>query len=541
MTANARRTWGFLAAAALGFASISAMAQDRPGSAPDRSQEQDADRSQTGQSRIGQDGMLGSEGSQLPPEQMSAMMEKAQHSLADSIRIAERQIPGARTFRAECRFLRDSAQAQIGQQKDRATGAQDDRLQGQPEVVCVVSMVTTDRQITEVAIDTATGRVIGQRGAMAGRTGSDGEEELDSADRLARTRTGLSDRQPGLTDPQTGVGERRQTGITDRDQTGITNRDQTGRDTTRDIAGRSQQDTRGSDTARTGETQTGQPPAGQGQPDTNRSMAGASVTGKEFRAPQRWQKASDLIGKDVTNTADEDLGDLKDIVVDADSGRILYGVVDFGGFLGIGNKLFAVPWGAINLSADYKELVINVNKERLKQAEGFNEDQWPEFANEQWAGRTHEFYGQEPYWKSGSAAAGATGSQGEYHRLWNQPVKQWQKASDLMGKGFVNRQSEPLGELEDLVVDPDGQRLLYGIVDAKGKNHAVPWQALDLTDNAEHVMLASGTQSLEESAAFVDDDWPDFTDESWAMRTYRSYSVTPFWITDEGERTERNP
>ncbi|HYG31471.1 MAG TPA: PRC-barrel domain-containing protein, partial [Methylophilaceae bacterium] len=63
----------------------------------------------------------------------------------------------------------------------------------------------------------------------------------------------------------------------------------------------------------------------------------------------RLMGADTLIGNDVANHKDEDLGDIKEIMLDVPNGRIAYAVLSFGGFLGMGNKLFAVPWEALKL------------------------------------------------------------------------------------------------------------------------------------------------------------------------------------------------
>jgi sporulation protein YlmC with PRC-barrel domain len=107
------------------------------------------------------------------------------------------------------------------------------------------------------------------------------------------------------------------------------------------------------------------------------------MTHDDFSIPRRSQKATDLMGKKVVNGSNENLGKLEDIVVDAHSGRILYGVLSFGGFLGMGDKLFAIPWESLELPADAKDVVLNVNKDRLKNAEGFDKSHWPNFADEQ--------------------------------------------------------------------------------------------------------------------------------------------------------------
>jgi sporulation protein YlmC with PRC-barrel domain len=66
----------------------------------------------------------------------------------------------------------------------------------------------------------------------------------------------------------------------------------------------------------------------------------------------RFLSASTLIGAQVRNPQDESLGDLKDAMIDTTSGKIAYGVLSFGGVLGVGNKLFAIPWDSFRGAAE---------------------------------------------------------------------------------------------------------------------------------------------------------------------------------------------
>jgi len=107
--------------------------------------------------------------------------------------------------------------------------------------------------------------------------------------------------------------------------------------------------------------------------------------------------ADTLIGNDVYNHNEEDLGDIKEIMLDVRSGRVSYAVLSFGGFLGMGEKLFAVPWNALKLDTVNKRFVLNVEKERLENAPGFDKDNWPNMADESWATEIHSFYGTKPF------------------------------------------------------------------------------------------------------------------------------------------------
>lgn len=108
--------------------------------------------------------------------------------------------------------------------------------------------------------------------------------------------------------------------------------------------------------------------------------------------------AGTMIGDTVRNPQGEDLGTIEEIMLDVETGRTAYAVLSFGGFLGLGDKLFAIPWKALSLDAENHQFVLDVDRETLENAEGFDKDDWPQFADRTWGTRIHEYYGQTPYW-----------------------------------------------------------------------------------------------------------------------------------------------
>ena len=94
--------------------------------------------------------------------------------------------------------------------------------------------------------------------------------------------------------------------------------------------------------------------------------------------------ADTLIGNDVYNSEDEKLGTIKEFMIDMSSGKISYAVLSFGGFLGVGDRLFAVPWQALQLDTEKKAFTLNVSKDKLKNAPGFDKDHWPSMADRSW-------------------------------------------------------------------------------------------------------------------------------------------------------------
>lgn len=108
--------------------------------------------------------------------------------------------------------------------------------------------------------------------------------------------------------------------------------------------------------------------------------------------------ANTLIGNAVYNLAEEHLGEIKEIMLDTVSGRVAYAVLSHGGVLGVGDKLFAVPWNALRLDTANKRFLLEADKERLKNAPGFNKDAWPRMADRHWGSNVHDYYGTRPYW-----------------------------------------------------------------------------------------------------------------------------------------------
>lgn len=108
--------------------------------------------------------------------------------------------------------------------------------------------------------------------------------------------------------------------------------------------------------------------------------------------------SSSLEGDDVVNNANEKLGTIQDIMIDVPHGRVAYAVLSRGGILGMGDKLFAIPWTALTLDTQRKCFVLDIDVQHFEEAEGFDKNDWPRMADLGWATRVHEYYNQPPYW-----------------------------------------------------------------------------------------------------------------------------------------------
>ena len=103
--------------------------------------------------------------------------------------------------------------------------------------------------------------------------------------------------------------------------------------------------------------------------------------------------ASTLDGNDVKNADGESLGHVKDIMLDTTNNRVAYYVLSFGGVLGLGDKLFAIPPEAMKLDTEDKCFVLDIDKEHLKSANGFDKDHWPNMADTTFRSNLYDHYG----------------------------------------------------------------------------------------------------------------------------------------------------
>lgn len=110
-------------------------------------------------------------------------------------------------------------------------------------------------------------------------------------------------------------------------------------------------------------------------------------------------RATQLLGCRVENAAGEHLGKLEDLVIDHLQGRVAYAILSFGGFLGLGNKLFAVPLPAMSYRATEQTCILHVDKDTLQRAPGFDVGQWPNMSDRAWGEGIYSHYGYAPYWE----------------------------------------------------------------------------------------------------------------------------------------------
>ncbi|MGE5450697.1 MAG: PRC-barrel domain-containing protein [Acidobacteriota bacterium] len=125
---------------------------------------------------------------------------------------------------------------------------------------------------------------------------------------------------------------------------------------------------------------------------TSTTATAAKATARDADDWQRLYRVSKIMGTDVRNLQGDKVGDIKDVVVNR-NGTITYAIVSTGGFLGMGNRLHAVPWEVLQTQPGKKYRVLDIDKDRLKKAPSFDPDNWPNVVDDTWGTENRRFYG----------------------------------------------------------------------------------------------------------------------------------------------------
>ena len=244
----------------------------------------------------------------------------------------------------------------------------------------------------------------------------------------------------------------------------------------------------------------------------------------------RAEKASDIIGMEVTDYQNEKLGKVNDLGVDLETGRIVQVILSSGGFAGLGERLVAVPPGALHRDATNKVIHLNADKEKLKAAPRFDMSKWAECSESNHVAEVYRYYGEEPYFAAMHQAAPAPN--------WSTRPGYVQKATRLTDLSVKNLQDEKLGKVENLIVDLPAGRVVAVIVSSGGflgigeELSAIPPTALRFNAERDALRLDVSKEALSKAPHFKSNEWPDIGQPSYASAIYRAYRVEPYFTTN---------
>jgi len=207
------------------------------------------------------------------------------------------------------------------------------------------------------------------------------------------------------------------------------------------------------------------------QSQSERSQSDLKVTEEELsQRVSDVNKAGKLIGMQVKNTKNENVGKIKDLAIDLESGRVSYAVLSAGGFLGVRDKLIAVPLQALTVEKGAKNLLLDVDKKTIEQAAGFSDDSWPNL-NAAEKGQTIGLAVQK-----GGSATNATGRPDADQVISKGPVESRKSAQGAPGQEAKQARgtSGAITSVQPLTAKTDTENLEGKQVELKGaKVHEV--------------------------------------------------------------------
>jgi sporulation protein YlmC with PRC-barrel domain len=307
-------------------------------------------------------------------------------------------------------------------------------------------------------------------------------------------------------------------------------------------------------------------------------------------------RTTDIIGMTVNNYQNEKLGQVEDLAVDVESGRIVQVILSIGEFPGMGNALVAVPPGSLHHDAADNVLHLNASKAKLAAVLKFDTSKWDADTQSNRVTQVHGYYGEQPYFvadrdgyrnvslegtfasalphnldgsinKEGARTmdkAGNVATAGnleatnnwistrnpdgtwtrEYYSNERRANNAWsrlgyvQKAGKLMGTSVENLQGEQLGKVENLMVDLSAGRIVAviistgGFLDLGDALSAVPPTALRFNPQHDILQLDASKEMLASSPHFKASQWPDFSQPGYAGGVYYAYKVEPWFNPD---------
>jgi sporulation protein YlmC with PRC-barrel domain len=254
-------------------------------------------------------------------------------------------------------------------------------------------------------------------------------------------------------------------------------------------------------------------------------------------------KSADVVGMEVQNKEGKDLGTIEDLVVDMKTGKLRYAALSRGGFAGVGDKLFAIPWKAftVKFAEDDQFLVLNVSEQQLESAKGFNQDRWPNVADPKWAEGidkqfaseelTDEAKDEDKAAESKEAKSSTEKSEGDGADISYDAVY---RVSNIKGLEVRDKAGKDLGHIEEIVLDLKKGQVTYaalsmgGVLGVGDKLFAVPFKEFQFKHEADEKFFVVNVseKKLKSAPGFDQDNWPDTAKANWASEIDRHYELS---------------
>jgi len=259
-------------------------------------------------------------------------------------------------------------------------------------------------------------------------------------------------------------------------------------------------------------------------PGADRVFQSGRVETRTERTLGQVERANKLIGEEVRTSDGQRVGKLENLVVDLESGRVLYAIVGSGGVIKAGERRLAVAPGSFSQAQD-KNVVLNVDRQRLNDAPQFTKDldRPEELHKADFVSKVHKYYGQNAWWQGPNRPA----HEGSFHNV--------HKVTDAIGMRVKDVNNGDLAKVENIVVDLPAGRVVYVILSADrslnvGDNYyALPPDALTLSPDHRHLVTGITRDKLVAAPHFAKDRWPTMSSASWGSQVYQYYGKQAYF------------
>jgi len=245
-------------------------------------------------------------------------------------------------------------------------------------------------------------------------------------------------------------------------------------------------------------------------------------------------RGTHFMGMTVRNDKGENLGTVNDLVMDFECHQVRYAAISFGGVLGFGDKLFAVPLSAMALrhdsSRDKPYLLFNVTSDRLKESPGFDQNHWPDVADPAWSRKIDDFYGVT--YDDTSVGVEVKGRARDAEKSKEHRGHHVIRASHLKGMAVENNSNEDLGRVTDFVIDAKSGHITHlavrhgAVAGLGGEFTMVPMSNFTMKVNVANdkrmLVIPVSAQHFKD-APRISDEWPNLNDEGWSQRFDRYF------------------
>jgi sporulation protein YlmC with PRC-barrel domain len=243
--------------------------------------------------------------------------------------------------------------------------------------------------------------------------------------------------------------------------------------------------------------------------DTTTVTAGSIALGETVRLI-----ASDKVeDTPVYNPKDERLGKVHHLMIDKYTGQVAYAVMSFGGFLGIGEKYYPLPWKMLTYDTRLGGYVVDLDRSRLENAPSYASTDTPDWSDRSYTARIDQ------YWRSGGTGGLAAD---ETHRLIS--------SDKVEGTSVYNPKGERLGKVDHLMIDKFTGQVAFAVMSFGGflgigeKYYPLPWKMLRYDTRLEGYIVDLDRNKLENAPSYTSTDTPDWSDRSYTAR------IDEYWL-----------